>query len=219
MSATALHHAPHDARSKALFWMSLLEPVLSQPSGHCAALKAIALEHGLPLGTLERKFYLARKGGLAALIDRRACGPRAWNTTAPSGLSPHDCDLLAIYVERNQRKSTPAIRALLRDWATGKITTPTPIDIKTGYPRGWSESNLLKNLPNRFELQIARHGSSAAAAERRLVYTTRANLWVGSHYLFDDIWHDNFVNNLDTRQAGRPLEFHALDLYSACKFA
>jgi len=44
-------------------------------------------------------------------------------------------------------------------------------------------------------------------------------LWVGSHYLFDDLWHDLYCNNLDTLQAGRPLEFHALDLFTANKFA
>ena len=44
-------------------------------------------------------------------------------------------------------------------------------------------------------------------------------MWVGSHYLFDDLWHDLYCNNLDTLQAGRPLEFHALDLFTANKFA
>jgi len=42
---------------------------------------------------------------------------------------------------------------------------------------------------------------------------------VGSHYLFDDVVHDHFVNILDTRQTGRPVEFHAMDLFSAHKFA
>ena len=77
----------------------------------------------------------------------------------------------------------------------------------------------MRNLPTKFELKIARQGRSAAASERRLVYTTRANLWVGSHYLFDDMWHDHMVNVLDQRRTGRPLEFHALDLFSANKFA
>ena len=48
---------------------------------------------------------------------------------------------------------------------------------------------------------------------------TRAELYVGQYYLFDDIWHDHEVNNLDLGKRGRPLEFHCLDLKSACKIA
>lgn len=106
-----------------------------------------------------------------------------------------------------------------RDWLQGRITTETPLDTTTGYPKGWSPRNLARFTPDKFTLTASRIGRSAAASQRRLVYTTRANLYVGSHYLFDDIWHDNFVNVLDQRKTGRPLEFHALDLYSACKFA
>ncbi|MBI4024820.1 MAG: hypothetical protein HY360_07540 [Verrucomicrobia bacterium] len=122
--------------------------------------------------------------------------------------------------ENNQRVSAAPWRELCRMWERRE-----PIPGYEGHPnwprlpRGWSQGNLYRHLPRKFELMVSRVGRSAAAAERPLVYTTRRNLWVGSHYLFDDIWHDHFVNCFDTRRAGRPLEFHALDLYSACKFA
>ena len=39
----------------------------------------------------------------------------------------------------------------------------------------------------------------------------------GSRRLWDDIWHDHEVNDLDQRKGGRPLEFHWLDLKAAYK--
>ncbi len=216
---SALAQTTAGNRGASLAWRTLLEPLLGMRGGITTALREISAEHGVPYKTVERKFYIARNKGFSALIDLRACGPKAWNMEIPAGLSTPDSDLLKTYVERYQRKALPAVRALRRDYIDGKIRTETPIDLRTGYPRGWSEANLMRNLPNKFELKVARQGRSAAASERRLVYTTRANLWVGSHYLFDDMWHDHMVNVLDQRRTGRPLEFHALDLFSANKFA
>lgn len=216
---SSLADAPEGARKQALAWRSILEPLLTLEHGVTSALREIAVQNGVPYKTVERKYYTAKRSGFSALIDRRKVGPRAWNTERPAGLSQHDQNLVKTYVERNQRKSATAIKDLRADWLAGKVHTDTPLDLATGYPRGWSEANLMRHLPNRFELTAARIGRSAAAFERRLVYTTRAELWVGSHFLFDDIWHDLMVNNLDQRKVGRPLEFHGLDLFSANKFA
>ena len=219
MTSDTLAYIPESVRNDLAFWTDLLAPVLDLSKGIGEALTAISRAKNIPYSTVERKFHRARKHGLEALVNRAKCGPSAWHTSEQIALSQSDKDLVKTYVERNQRKALPAVRALRRDWVRGKVTTTTPIDVATGYPRGWSESNLARHKPTRYELQVSRHGRSAAANERRLVYTTRANLYVGSHYLFDDIWHDHFCNVLDLRKTGRPLEFHALDLYSANKFA
>lgn len=119
----------------------------------------------------------------------------------------------------NQRNARAAHRKLMRDYRAG---VPIP-GLPAGWnrngepPVGWSYSNLMKHQPAPYVATAMRIGRTAAADHRPLVYTTRENLWVGSHYLFDDLWHDQMVNVLDTLQTGRPLEFHALDLYSACK--
>jgi len=42
----------------------------------------------------------------------------------------------------------------------------------------------------------------AAAAHLPLAHTTRAGMWVGGRYEFDDIWHDHFCNCFD-QDAGR----------------
>jgi hypothetical protein len=186
--------------------------------GRMARLQSIADRRMVPLKTVTKKFYAFDKQGVAGLIDRSKGGPAFWNSKNSVGLSEHDQQLVKTYVERCQRNSEKGLDTLLDDYRRGLVHTTTPVGLR-GYPLGWSKRNLRRALPSQYELKSVRIGRSAAAEHRPLVYSTRANLWVGSHFLFDDLWHDHFVNVLDTRQTGRPLEFHALDLCSACKFA
>jgi hypothetical protein len=131
--------------------------------------------------------------------------------------------------ERHQRSSAAAYRALLNQWQRWRMgdakaalpgyVRPPAAEESSRIPAGWSYGNLSRRAPSKFELLVSRQGRAAASGVLPLVYTSRKDLWVGSHYLFDDLWHDHMVNVLDTRKTGRPLEFHALDLKSACKFA
>jgi len=219
MTLTDLHAIPEEARADAFRWEELLKPLLAIDGRLTRALHDLARRLEIPEPTLRRKFYAFKKHGLAGLIDRRICGPQAWNTRRTSGLSPQDKNLVKKYCEDSKRGNKAAIRQLLADWRKGVVTSSAPLDTVTGYPVGWSERNLLRAAPTKFEIKAARIGRVAASAHRELVYTTRANLWVGSHYLFDDMWHDHECNCLARLLRGRPLEFHALDLYSANKFA
>lgn len=219
MTAIELSAIPEAARVEAFRWKQILDPLLVVERHIARAIHEHAQRLNVPEPTLRTKFYAFKKSGLAGLIDRRICGPQAWQTTRRTGLAPADRELVKRYCENSARGNKVAIRLLLEDWRKGKVTTAAPLDVETGYPVGWSERNLLRFAPTKFELKAARIGRSAAASERQLVYTTRADLWVGSHYLFDDIWHDHECNDLDRAKRGRPLEFHALDLYSADKFA
>jgi hypothetical protein len=187
--------------------------------GAVKAVEAIAARLGVSRTTALRKYYDLKKKGVSGLVDNRRLGPDAWNMTTGSVLPESDIELLRLYIEKNQRSSEAGIRAMKQNWREGKITTTQPINLATGYPQGWSDGNLKRYAPSKFELKASRIGRTAAASERRLVYTTRKDLYVGQFYLFDDMWHDHFVNNLDLQKTGRPLEFHALDLASACKFA
>lgn len=214
MNLSTYSALPHTAREDVKYWREILAPYLTLETGIVAALQTLANRTGHPFATIRRKYYAAKKSGADAFVDRRRIA-----RNDKFHLSEQDKQLVKCYCERNQRKSAPAIRAMLRDWRLGKIHTDTALDPSTGFPRGWSHRNLARYASSRFELAAARIGRSAAASERRLVYTTRASLYVGSHYLFDDMWHDHFVNVLDQRKTGRPLEFHAIDLFSACKFA
>jgi len=222
--ASALHSAvqqlPAAARHDFEFWRARIEPLLvagRARTGICARLQAISLATGTPFKTVLRKYYAAKRGGIFALVDKRLAGPRWWKRTERKSLSDSDKALVRLYCEKNQRSSRSAVKQLRRHFTQGRVTTETPINPETGFPYGWSIDNLLRFAPTKFELKATRIGRSAAAAHRPLVYTTRKGLWVGSHYMLDDMWHDCEVNSFAERQAGRPLELCSYDLFSARK--
>lgn len=196
----------------------------------CAAIAA-RLDHcrGYTTQTVRRKFYAYRKArNWRVLVDRVRAGQRKVQK-----LPAEFIEFWRSLCEEYKRKDKPAYRALLHIWRTHRhpvtnkffavlpgYAAAWPIIGETGkHPDGWSYANLHGHSPTGFEKTLARIGRAAAASHRPLVYTTRADLWVGSHYLMDDLWHDNFVNVLDTGKCGRPLEFGMMDLFSACKFA
>jgi hypothetical protein len=218
ISLAVLAKLPEPLRNEALKWQEHLMPVLAQKKGRGAALEKIAKQMNCSTKWARKKFDRFRDRGFAGLIDRRAAGSEFWETGDEKvGLSIADQETLREYCEKYQRNSEPGIRAMREDWLAGKITADAPFDVATGYPRGWSERNLARYAPSEIELAAARQGRSATDSKRSLVYTTRRELYVGQYYLWDDIWHDHYVNLLATRQTGRPLEFHGLDLASAYK--
>lgn len=216
--AVELTLLPKACRDDLTFWRRHLEPVLALPRGTTAALQRIADATGAGYTTVTRKFYALKDRGVVGLIDRRLAGPRWWHQSADTTVLPlEDKALVKLYCERNDRSSRAAIKQLRADWRRGLVTTTQPRDERTGYPRGWSIDNLSRYAPESYELLAARKGTAPAASARRLVYTTRRELWVGSHYMLDDLWHDFFVNTFAEKQAGRPLELFSHDLFSARK--
>jgi hypothetical protein len=221
-----LQGLPESARNDFEYWRSRLEPVLKNPkseirnpksNGVCARLRIIATQTGAPFKTVLGKYYAAKRGGIVALVDRRLAGPSWWLRKEQRSLSDSDKELVKLYCEKNQRSSRSAVKHLRLHFIRGAIKTETPINPDTGYPYGWSIDNLLRYAPTKYELKATRIGRSAADSERSLVYTTRKGLWVGSHYMFDDMWHDFEVNSFSERQAGRPLELFSHDLFAARK--
>jgi hypothetical protein len=200
---------PDVVRREVRLWQGLLSRV-SPP--YAAAYQAIAAQVGTSVVTVKRKHLAVRASGWRALINysRLADPERA--------LPPAFVEYWRKLAEQNQRKSAPAIRELHRRWRRRE-----PIPGYAGHPgwpelpRGWSESNLYRHLPTRHQLTAARLGRDAADAFRPLVYSGRLGLYVGSHYMLDDMWHDFFINSLAEGQAGRPLELFSHDLYSARK--
>lgn len=217
ISTDQLARLPEELQKDAFAWEQRFSPLLNEKRGRVTALQQLANATGLGLGTVTKKFYRFMEHGFAGLVDRRAAGANFWNVEEPIGLSEQDQTLVKTYCELYQRNNDAAIRHLRRDWKKGEAVTETPLDPATGYPRGWSQRNLIRYAPSEMELAAARQGRTAAAAHRPLVYTTRRYLYVGQYKMYDDIWHDHEVNVLATRRRGRPLEFHGLDLKSAFK--
>lgn len=212
-------------------WRDDFVAIAAAPKGRrMAAVDALAERRGVPSAQVYKLLQKYEKQGIAGLIDRRNA-TQLWESKQPRGLSVADQELVKTWCEKFQRKNEPAIRAMLEAWRSQRISrelaerglavphTDTPLDPTTGYPRGWGGEgrNLLRYAPKPFALKAARIGRTAAAAHRPLVYTTRRNLYVGQFILWDDMWHDHEVVDLDQKKRGRPLEFHALDLASACK--
>ena len=202
-----------------MIWRARIEPILTLRKGICAAIASVAATTGIPRKTVMRKYYDAKKRGLVALVDRRLAGPGWWQNKngQSTAISDDDKELVKLYCGKNQRSSRSAIKQLRRDFINGRVKTKTPIDPRSGFPRGWSVGNLDRYTPTKFELKSVRIGRSAAANERPLVYTTRKGLYVGSHYMLDDMWHNFEVNSFAEKQAGRPLELFSHDLFSARK--
>lgn len=193
-------------------WVAALGRV-TPPVG--CALERVAVEMGVSVRTARRKWDAAQLHGWRGLVDG-AREPASRAASIPDATLEHWRKMAAL----NQRAARPAYRALVRAFFAGEPIPGVAPDVsRKTLPRGWSYANFMRHAPSKFELTALRIGRSAARSMGPLVYTTRRDLWPGSHYLFDDMVHDHFVNVLDRRQAGRPMEFHALDLRSACKFA
>ena len=211
---------PESARKAADFWQSLFQPLIdAHLAGRAltARLAEISKTTETPYKTVEKKFYNFRKLGFTGILDRRVAGSRYWKTTKRVGLSQADIDLVKQYCDANKRSIRAAVKSLRRDFLAGKVRTETPLDPTTRFPIGWGISNLARYAPSKFERRIQRIGRSAAATERPLTYTTRAGLWIMSHVMLDDMWHDHFVHCPIERKVGRPLELFSHDLFTARK--
>lgn len=212
---------PAEVRDEVNAWREALESV-TRPIQQNLAIAARNL--GVSLKTARRNYDLWRRYGWRGLVNRaKVPGWDMEHGFAPCGRDGLDPELIEHWrglCEANQRKCKPAYKELKRQFYAGRPIPGVPAgDPRLRLPRGWSYANLMRHAPTKFELTVARQGRTASRALAPLVYTTRRNLWIGSHFLFDDVVHDQFVNVLDTRKTGRPVEFHALDLFTAYKFA
>jgi len=217
-----------EARRDLDYWRGILRPAMEHAGrGVERILKQTATMSGQPFKTVKNRFYRWRAEGLIGLVDKRLAGPLFWKViesrTAPSVAQCRGIqELWRALCEENQRKSKPMFRKLVgmwkkRDQRIGAIPEYADFPGWPALPEGWTYGNLMRHGPTDYELKSVRIGRSAAASDRPTVFSTRAGLWVGSHYLFDDKWNDLFVNSFTSRQAGRPLEVYSLDLFSALK--
>lgn len=215
---------PQNVRDEVRAWLKALAPLCKCPRGEATREMArIATTFGVSGKTVQRKWIAYRAhGDFRVLVNRAKC-PSA---LAERELPPAFVEFWRGLCERNQRKCKPAYRELLRQWNRGEripgyekepLGQPAS-DPRTGYPEGWSYRNLLEYKPTKAELAAARLGANAALKYMPQVRLTRVGLAVGQYYLFDDLWHDFKVGMLAQRNAQRLLQFHGLDLFSACLF-
>lgn len=178
---------------------------------------------GLAPGTM-RKYYdnfRHSQGDWTTLLDVRMAP--LWGKEERASLPGWLIDLWKRLCEENQRKVAPAHRRLIRMWQAGEpegYTWPN-YNPATKFPMGCSLGNLRNHKPTRIELTAMRDGLGAAMGEYGPMFlSTRVGLYVGSHYLIDDVLRDMKLLMLGGGgKIVRPQEFGVLDLLSGHRFA
>lgn len=209
--------------------VEIIEAAPTLQGGYDRAAAHVEGGRGFTAGSLRRLYRDYRNAGR----DWRAFVDQALEFQPTCSFPADFLRHLQQRVDANGRSIEVAIKKLRADWALGRpipgygtwkdwwkrqhpgLSLPPTCP---GYPAGWSVRNLRRKLDtSRFRRKAQILGRTAAATHRPMVYTTRKGLWVGSHYQFDDMWHDFFVNELREKKPGRPLELFSHDLFSARK--
>lgn len=152
----------------------------------------------------------------------------------PSSAVPEDfIQHFNALVDGNPRSIAAVIKRLRADWTMGKHIPgygtwrewwqkmhpgrPLP-RMAPPHPKGWNPRTLYrKRDSSKFRRAVSVTGRISAKKHRPLVLGTRQGCWVASHYMWDDVWHDLFVNSFAEKQAGRPLELFSHDYFSGRK--
>ena len=211
---------PADHRAEIRLWMDTFRN--APRKGITTWLRQVAVLMGCGYSTARRKWDTVQASGWTALIDNRKADSDEIRTDGTA--SPAFRGELVRLVEKNQRKSAPAIRVLRQRWLARKIAIPG-YESWQGWPEmpvGWTTRNLNRIIAeetNRARLASVRIGTSSKTNPfLPTVHTTRVGLWPGAVVQFDDQWHDNFVTLGRKRESVRVLELGALDLLSGHRF-
>ncbi|EIP99479.1 hypothetical protein OpiT1DRAFT_03997 [Opitutaceae bacterium TAV1] len=214
------------ARRSFEYWRAIIEPLLENPPTNLSqALKELARVTGQTAKTLQNKYYDARNHGILAVADKRLCSKLWKRKKAATPRVKESEGLISLWkrlCEESDRSMETAHKRLLKMWKNRdeeffRIPEYRDFPHWPALPPGLRYRNLLRYAPTEFELVVAQRGRSAAKGLRPTMRTTRVGLYVGSHYMIDDMWHNVMVNSFADKQAGRPMEIYTLDYFSACK--
>lgn len=220
-----------DEAKKELFpLMTAIHALLSVKRGIGAEIKRWASKLDCSEGHLRRQLDNYRKNpSWKTLVNKSKAGREWWDAEDLDGCKSkvEFVSWLKSKVDSNQRgKFDTQYRAVIRqwkDWKRGDLTKkipgydspPLPAPGKE-HPAGWSNRNLRRLAKrDRFEKTAIRIGLGAALSYGPQALTSRAGLYLMSHVMIDDLWHDNF-----TVFRGKPvrvLEFDGLDVFSGYK--
>jgi len=207
---------PPSVRNEVDDWLKLLAKV-TKPIQR--SLEAAARQMGVSAKTARKKFDDFRKG---CVKGDRVFEPGDWRVlinyskvpAVESALTPEFIEWFKQQAEKNKRKTRPQYRQFVKAWREGKEIPGLDNSLPRHCPPpGVGYDNLMKKIRDEFSKLAMRRGLGVAVAKcGPQIFSTRANLWVGSHIMIDDMWHDNFV--VFGRQIVRVLELDALDVFS-----
>jgi hypothetical protein len=224
-----LQSLPADIRQNAFDWAEALAGV-RKPIGK--SLAALAMRFNLSTKQARRKYDDYKKHGLKGLVN---CSRAAISRAALLSGSGQECPRSAMaknsefvayakmLAENNQRKTAPAWRKFCKAWHRGEMIPGLDNALpRHELPAGCGYDNFLRLVNDAFAQEATRHGlSSARGKYGPMNFTTRANLWYGSHYPIDDVWHDNFVvfGHERSSQVVRVLQLGGMDVFSGAYIA
>jgi len=202
---------PPDVRSEVEQWRDWLLAV-SKPVQK--SLERIALLAGVSPKTARRKYDDFRHSG----FDIRTLVNKAKVPEVESAITPEFVEWMKALVEKNQRKTSPALRRFKKMWRAGEQIPGMDNSLpRHQLPAGFSDDNIRRKIADKFATTAMRRGLGMALAKYGpQILTTRATLWYGSHLMIDDLWHDNFVvfGKGANAQIIRALELDALDVFA-----
>jgi hypothetical protein len=217
-----LGQLPITVRQEATAWAEALRAVAKPIQ---KSLERIAARFGCDYVTARRKYDAFRKSGynVRVLVNCSKAGITKERLHSDPGTAsgtkhPDFVSYIKRLAESYQRNTAAAHRAFCKAWKEGNeipgLDNALP---RHELPPGCGYDNVMRIIRDAFALEATRKGlGSAVAKYGPQVFTTRANLWYGSHYMIDDLWHDNFVifGSEKSSQIVRVLELDCLEVFS-----
>jgi len=218
---------PETVRTEVMRWLADLSPLfekgLKERVGH--VLHSIARGMNIHISTVRRNYYLYKNGGYRHTTEFQ---PGDWRCLVNRCKAPDEKEAVpkAIVEEfrkragLNQRKSKPAHTEMLSDWRAGKLAKlPWPEIGPGNIPIGCSYRNLMRFIKP-YEVEAMREGDGSAMAKYGPQFlSTRVGLYVGSHYIPDDLLRDFEALWIRGCQSVRVMELGCLDFFSGHRFA
>jgi len=220
-----LGQLPLTVRQDATAWADALAAV-GKPIGK--SLEAVAARFGCDYVTARRKYDEFKKSGwnIRVLVNCSKAGITkqqiyAGEIEAAFNLGtkhPEFVSYIKALAESYQRNTAAAHRAFQKQWRDGKEIPGLDNSLpRHELPPGCGYDNIMKLVSDAFAFAATRNGLAAAVAKYGpQVFTSRANLWYGSHYAIDDVWHDNFVvfGDQGSSQIVRVLQLGGMEIFS-----
>ncbi len=155
------------------------------------ALAKVAAEMGLSYARTYAKFHAWKRAGR----DWRACVNWAKAGRPSETVNDEFVTWFLALAGKHKRNTEAAWRVFARAWKNGEeipgLDNALP---RHRMPEGCSYKNLARHLEKkRTVLKALRQGLGAAKSQGPMVFTTRADLWVGGQLFIDDLWHDNYI--------------------------
>lgn len=237
---------PIEERMRLRVWLDVLSRYLAA-GDKAAAIDHLVAEYTgrvkISGATIYRNLDAWRALGWTALLRKR------WRNAYLAEAQPADdflefvAQLWKPLCERSQRCTAAAYRSLFHDYlGAGKLIKGYKADwrgiwraehkgmqvparcpykpgVRNAHPRGWSQRNLYRLAPDRYERTAARIGMGAAGDYLPKIPTTRVGLPFGRVLVIDDMFHDVKVRLLGNREPQIVVELRALELLTGSCYA